>query len=124
MFVLVQIGTARVNHTITVAHEDVFRLHTSQNHQLGAGDCGSAGTEYAHFGVFDFLTNDFQRVQCTGYGHDSGAVLVVVEHGNVALFDQGTFDFKALRGFDVFQVDTTEGDGDTTNGINEGLRAF
>ncbi len=51
-------------------------------------------------------------------------MLVIVEHWNVALLDQSTFDLKALRRLDVFQVDATEGNGDTLNGVDEGLRAF
>ena len=113
-----------MDHTITVTHKDVFWLHAGQDQQLGTGDGGSTGTQYTHFGVFNFLTNNFQRVQCTGYGYNRSTVLVIVEYRNVALFDQSAFDFKTLRCLDVFQVDTTESDRDTTNSINEGLRAF
>src|SRR5690606_7530856 len=48
----------------------------------------------------------------------------IVEYRKIALFDQGAFDFKALRGFDVFKVDATEGNRNATHGVAEGLRAF
>ncbi|MNP00035.1 hypothetical protein D3C76_918190 [compost metagenome] len=51
-------------------------------------------------------------------------MLVIVEHRDVALFDQRTLDLEALRRLDVFQVDATEGDGNAFDGIDEGLRAF
>ena len=43
-------------------------------------------------------------------GDDGGAVLVVVEDGNVALFLQLPLDFKAAGGGDVLQVDAAEGE--------------
>ncbi|KPY93914.1 hypothetical protein ALO94_201237 [Pseudomonas syringae pv. spinaceae] len=51
-------------------------------------------------------------------------MLVIVENRDVALFDQCFLDLKALRCLDVFQVDATEGDGDTLDGVDERLRAF
>ncbi|MNZ60426.1 hypothetical protein D3C78_784950 [compost metagenome] len=51
-------------------------------------------------------------------------MLVIVEHWDVALFDQCALDLEALRRLDVFQVDAAEGDGDALDGIDEGLRAL
>ena len=45
-----------------------------------------------------------------------------MKHGNVAAFDQRLFDFEALGGLDVFQVDTAPGIGDACHGIDERLR--
>jgi hypothetical protein len=36
-------------------------------------------------------------------------MLVIVHHRDIELFFQATFYFEALRCFDIFQVDTTEG---------------
>jgi len=71
-----------------------------------------------------FFASDFQGVDHAGGGNDRGAVLVIVEHWNVALLDQGAFDFEALRRLDVFEVDATEGNRDAANGVDESLWAF
>ena len=102
-----------VVHAIAHAHQ-----------QLHAGDGRSAGAEANDLGVFQGLASDFQGVDHAGRGDDGGAVLVIVEHGNVALLDQGAFDLEALGRLDVFQVDATEGDRDALDGVDEGLRAF
>jgi hypothetical protein len=44
----------------------------------------------------------------TSETHDSGAVLIIVENWDVHKFLQLLFDDEAIRGFDVFQVDSTE----------------
>src|SRR3990167_2253075 len=122
--VLVQGVAASVDHAFAVDHKDVLDLGAHADQQLHAGDGGSAGAQTDDLGVWQGLASDFQGVEHTGRGHDSGAVLVIVEHWNVALFDQRAFDFKALRGLDVFQVDAAEGDRDTAYGVDKGLRAL
>ncbi len=51
-------------------------------------------------------------------------MLIVVKHRNIALFDQGAFDFEAFRRLDIFEVDPPESDGNALDGIDEGLRAL
>ena len=55
----------------------------------------------------------------TPSGDNGGAVLVIVEDGNVALFLQLPLDFKAARGGDVLQVHAAEGAGDQVHGVDE-----
>ncbi|MNS62396.1 hypothetical protein D3C72_954550 [compost metagenome] len=122
--VLVQVVTAGVDHAGTVDHVDVFDVGAHAHQQFHAGDGGRTGTQADDLGVSQGFASDFQGVDHAGRGHDSGAVLVIVEYRNVALLDQSAFDLKALRCLDVFQVDATEGDGDALDGVDEGLRAF
>ncbi|VVN49397.1 hypothetical protein PS639_06362 [Pseudomonas fluorescens] len=122
--VLVQIVTAGVDHAGAVDHVDVFDAGAHAHQQFHAGDGGSTGAQADDPGVSQGFASDFQGVDHAGRGNDRGAVLVIVEDRNVALFDQGAFDLKALGGLDVFQVDATKGDGDALDGVDEGLRAF
>ena len=41
--------------------------------------------------------------------HDGGAVLVIVEHGDVQLPLQGLLDLEALGALDVLQIDAAKG---------------
>ena len=50
---------------------------------------------------------------------DGGAVLVVMEDGNVQLTLQRFFDLEALRAFDVLQIDAAEGRGDGLAGRDD-----
>ncbi len=122
--VLVQVVTASVDNASTVNHEDVFDLRTHAHQQLHAGDGSSAGAQADDFRLAQGFASDFQGVDHARSGHDRSTVLVIVEYRDVALLDQSTFDLKALWRLDVFQVDTTEGDGDTLDGVDERLWAF
>ncbi|MNW05861.1 hypothetical protein D3C71_2021760 [compost metagenome] len=51
-------------------------------------------------------------------------MLIVVEDRDAALLDQCLFDFKAFRGFDVFQIDATKGVSNAHDGIDKGLGAL
>jgi hypothetical protein len=63
-----------------------------------------------------------QRVDQAGAEHDRGAVLIVMEHRDVAALDQRVLDLEALRRRDVLEVDAAEGGGDAGHGIDDVLR--
>ena len=60
------------------------------------GDGGSAGAEADDLRFFQLLAGQFQRVEHARRGHNGGAVLVIVEHRDVALFDQRALDLETL----------------------------
>src|SRR4029450_13201890 len=60
-----------------------------------------------------------QRVLQGGQRHDGGAVLVVVEHGDVEQLLQPLLELEALRGGDVLAVDAAEGGGDAADGLDD-----
>ncbi len=122
--VLVQVGTLGLNNALAVDHEDVFQLGAHAHQQLHAGDGRSTSAQADDLSVSQGFASDFQGVDHAGRSNDRGAVLVIVEYRNVALFDQGLFDLEALRCLDVFQVDATESDGDALYSVDESLRAF
>jgi len=51
--------------------------------------------------------------------HDGGAVLVIVEHGDVQLPLQGLLDLEALGALDVLQIDAAKGGRDGLAGSND-----
>ncbi len=46
-------------------------------------------------------------------------MLIVVHQRNIQFFFQSILYVKTFRGFDIFQVDTTEGRGDRLDSFNE-----
>ncbi|MNQ84856.1 hypothetical protein D3C85_999960 [compost metagenome] len=46
-------------------------------------------------------------------------MLIIVEHRDVAAGDQRLFNLEALGGLDVFQIDATEGVGDSRDSVDE-----
>src|SRR5690606_11080447 len=122
--VLVQIVTTSMDHTLAVDHVDVFDLGSHAHQQLHAGRRRSASAQADDLCLLQGLTGDLQSVEHAGRGNDGGTVLVIVEHRNVALLDQGALDLEALRRLDVFQIDATEGDGNALDRVDQGLRAF
>src|SRR5690606_31350136 len=57
----------------------------------------------------DVLAHDFEAVDEGRRHADGGAVLVVVEDGDVHALAQLLFDVEAFRRLDVFEVDAAEG---------------
>src|SRR5690606_1624678 len=122
--VLIQVITTGMDNTLAIEHGDVFDGRTQADQQLHAGNSGRTSTQTDDLGIFQLLVGQLQRIDHRRRGHDGGTVLVIMENRDIALLDQRTLDFEALGRLDVFQVDSTEGAGDTLDGINERLRAF
>src|SRR5699024_3721071 len=60
----------------------------------------------------------------TGKGNDGGAVLVVVEDGNVTLFLQLPLDLKAAGGGDVLQIDAAKGARNVIDRLHKGVHVL
>ena len=54
-----------------------------------------------------------------GKHHNGGAVLVVMEHGDVELVDQTALDLEAARRGDVLEVDAAEAGGEAFDGLDD-----
>ena len=113
----VHLGVALVQSAELVAQGDV--LETGLEQQLGDGDGGGTGPGEHHLHVLLLLAHHLQGVGEAGQGDDGGAVLVVVEDGDVALLLQLALDLKAPGGGDVLQVDAAEGTGDVVDGLDK-----
>ncbi|MNS27509.1 hypothetical protein D3C72_594610 [compost metagenome] len=104
-----QHGAAFVDHAFDVRHPDVFQRQAQVHHQVQARQGGSARAGGHHLDRLDVLAHDLQAVDEGGRHADGGAVLVVVEDGDLHAFTELALDREAFRGLDVFQVDAAEG---------------
>jgi hypothetical protein len=76
--------------------------------QLDAGHTGRAHAEEDHLEILQPLPDHFGGAVESRKRHDCGAVLIVVEHGDVQLVLEASLDLEADRCRDVLQVDATE----------------
>ena len=100
---------ALVDQALAVEHPDVLALDAQADVEVGAGDAGGTGAHHHDLHVFHLAAGDVGRVDEARAGDDGGAVLVVMEDGDVHDLLELLFDIEALGGLDVFQVDAAEG---------------
>ena len=100
---------ARVDHAVAIAHDDVLALHAEPHVMLGRRDRGGAGAgEHDAASSAMFFVDDLERVEQRGAGDDRGAVLVVVEDGDLERLAQRLFDVEAVRRADVLEIDAAD----------------
>ena len=87
-------------------------LGTGGHQHLDDGRARRAGAVQDDVHVLHLLAHHPQCIDEGGGHHDGGAVLVVVENGDVQLSLQGLLNLEALRALDVLQIDAAEGGGD------------
>ena len=95
-------------------------VHAGGHQDLGDGHAGGAGAGDDDPQVVHLLADDLQRVLQRGQRDDRGAVLVVVEDGDVEALPQPLLDLEAGRGGDVLEVDAAEDGGDALDGLDDG----
>ena len=76
-------GAAFVDHAFGVAEDGVFVRHAHRLDEFEAGDAGGARAVDDHLRGLDVAAGQVERVDEGGRGDDCGAVLVVVEDGDV-----------------------------------------
>ena len=115
---------ALVDRALAVAHRDIFEARGQQQLYDRDGRRARAGGDDLH--ILFLLADDLQRVRQAGQRDDGGAVLIVVEDGNIALFLELALDLKAARRGNVLQIDAAEAAGDQRDGVHElvHVRAF
>ena len=99
---------AAVDDALGVAQDHVALGHAHGRQQLHAGDAGRARAVDDQLEFGDVAPGQLQRVQQPRGGDDGGAVLVVVEDGDVEQLLQLLLDDEAVRRLDVLQVDAAE----------------
>jgi len=97
---------AFMDDAIDVGDDHVPGAGRAQQAQDRGAGCACTGEHDA--GGRDVLLDHAQGVAQRGDHHDRGAVLVVVEHGDVELGAQAVLDLEAARRGDVLEVDTGE----------------
>ena len=80
---------------------------------------GRAGARHHDPDVLELLAHDAQCVGQRGEHDDRGAVLVVVEDGDVESVAQPALDLEAARRGDVLQVDAGEAGGDRLDDLDD-----
>ena len=108
---------AAVDDAVDVGHDDVLRPGVEQ--QLEDGGAGRTRAAHDEPHVRELLADDAQRVAQGGERDDGGAVLVVVEDGDVELLAQPRLDLEAARRRDVLEVDAGEHRGDRLDGADD-----
>ena len=90
----------------------------------GACDSGGASARDHDLGVLDAAAGDVQGIQERGSGDDGGAVLIVVEDGDVQALGEPGLDLEALGCPDVLEVDTPETRRDELTDPHHVVRVF
>jgi len=104
-----QLGAAFVHQAGQVGHPDVFARQAQLHEQAQAGQGGGAGSRGDQLDLLQVFAHHLQAVEDGRAHHDGGAVLVVVEDGNLHALAQLALDVEAVRCLDVFEVDAAEG---------------
>ena len=117
LFDPVELVPTGVDGAVAVGHDDVAVTGGQEQLHNGHGRGACAGGDHLHFLLP--LPHHLQGVGEPGQGDDGGAVLVVVEDGDVAFFLQLPLDFKAAGRGDVLQVDPAEGTGNQGHGVDK-----
>jgi len=104
-----QFCAAFVHHARQIGHPDVLARQSELDQQLQAGQGGCASARGDELDVLDVLADDFETVEQGGAHHDGGAVLVVVEDGDLHPLAQLALDVEAVGCLDVLEVDAAEG---------------
>ena len=99
------LGATGINQPVNVAEPDVFALHTKLQKHVEAGNPRRPTAGRNDLDVFEFLARNVQCVGCSSANNDGGAVLIVVKNPNIHPLAANFFDDKAIRRFDVFQID-------------------
>jgi hypothetical protein len=92
--------------------------------QLGDPDAGGPQPDQADRIVLHLHSHLVGDVEQHGEDHDGGAVLVVVQHGDVEHRGEPVLDAEALGGLDVLELDRPESRRDRRDGADDLLRVL
>ncbi|MNS55454.1 hypothetical protein D3C72_882900 [compost metagenome] len=117
-----QFRAALVDDAGQVGDVDVFEREAQVDDQVQAGQRRGARARHDQLAVLDFLADGFQAVQDGRADDDGGAVLVVMEDGNLHAVAQLALDVEALGRLDVFQVHAAEGRFQRSDDVDQFVR--
>ncbi len=104
-----QLGAALEDDAGQIGDPDVLAPHAQLHQQPQAGQRRGAGARGHELDLADRLADDRQRVEQRRTDDDRGAVLVVVEDGDLHALAQPALDVEAVGRLDVLEVDAAEG---------------
>ena len=95
--------TPRVSHRMTLSRgiPNAFR-------RLHAGYACRSRPIDDKGGRADVPTGELERIDQPGRGNDGGAVLIIVEHGNVHQVAQATLDHETVGRANILEVDSAK----------------
>jgi len=102
-----------------VRGDDIRRVQAHRYQEIEAGDGGGARPRGHQANVRELLVDVAQAIVDRGGGGNRGAVLVVVEDGDVGLRAKAGFDAEAVRGLDVLEIHAAEARFQALNGIDQ-----
>ena len=111
------VGTPLVDGAAPVAEGDVSKAAGQK--EAADGDGGSPSTIDDDADSFLCLSHQLEGIQQTRQSHHSGAVLVVVEDGNVAFFLELPLNLEAAGSSDVLKVHTAKAAGNQVDGVDD-----
>ena len=89
--------------------------------QLQHRDASSTRAVHHDLERCDVLAREFAGIDDAGGGNDGGAVLVIVEDGNIEIFAQLLLDDEAIGALDVLEIDAAEAGAEAAHAFDEGL---
>merc|ERR1740139_365003 len=102
-------STSLVNDTFGVTGDHIGKRDSIFDHELQASNASGTCSIQHNFDVFNLSLGYVTRVDQSSQTHDSSSMLIIVEHWDIHDLLQLVLDVEAVRAFDIFQVDTTEG---------------
>ena len=118
------LGAALIDRPLPIAHDHILMRHAHRLDQLCAGDGGGARAVDHHLDLGQLLACQFACVDQPGGGDDGGAMLIVMEDGDVHPLPQGLLDDEAFRRGDILQIDAAEARLHQLHGLDEPFRIF
>ena len=92
--------------------------------ELNDGDGCGAGAGCNDLNVLFLLSDDLEGIDHACQCNDSRAVLVIVEDRDIASFFQFALDLEAAGSRNVLKVNSAEGTGDQSYGVNDLVNIF
>ena len=111
--------TALVDHAPTVAQQDVVRRQSHRLEQFHTRDRRRAGAVDDHPDVVNPPIGQMHCVHQARSGDDRGAVLVIVEDGDVHQFPQAGLDDETVRCLDIFKVHAAKAGAKIAHALHE-----
>src|SRR5262249_40527940 len=89
--------------------------------QIETGNAGGAGAIDDQLEGFEVAAGELQRVEQAGGGNDGGAVLVVVEDGDVEQLLEPLLDDEAIGSLDGLKIDTPQARTEVAHAVDDRL---
>ena len=111
-----------VDQPVDIAEPDILAFDPQLEQHVEARNTCRPATRGHDLDIFEGLAGHVQRVLGCGPHDNSGAVLVIVENGDVHALAANAFDGEAVGRLDVFEVNCTKSRFKSTDDVSELFR--